>query len=174
MAAADDGEAGPLPGALPITPTIDPEWIIVEDGFTLAREHEVELLFAIGNGYVGSRGSLAEGSALSARATFIAGVYDCESGSAPALALLTDWTRLSATIDRRPLRLDRGHNLEHRRILDMRQGALWREWRCQDEAGRITRVRALRLASMAARHLLVQCVALCDKETASSSAPQLS
>lgn len=101
MAAADDGEAGPLPGALPITPTIDPEWIIVEDGFTLAREHEVELLFAIGNGYVGSRGSLAEGSALSAPATFIAGVYDCESGSAPALALLTDWTRLSATIDGR-------------------------------------------------------------------------
>ena len=42
----------------------------------LAREHELELLFAIGNGYAGSRGSLAEGSALSAPATFIAGIYD--------------------------------------------------------------------------------------------------
>jgi kojibiose phosphorylase len=40
----------------------------------------------------------------------------------------------------------------------MRQGVLWREWRHQDDAGRITRLRALRLASLADRHLLVQCV----------------
>jgi hypothetical protein len=51
---------------LPAMPTNDPEWILVEEGFTPAREHELESLYAIGNGYVGSRGSLAEGSALSA------------------------------------------------------------------------------------------------------------
>jgi trehalose/maltose hydrolase-like predicted phosphorylase len=54
----------------PLAPTGDPEWIIVEDGFTLTREHEVESLFAMRNGYVGSRASLAEGCALSAPATF--------------------------------------------------------------------------------------------------------
>ena len=70
---------------LPATPTGDPGWILVEEGFTLAREHEVESLFAIANGYVGSRGSLAEGSALSAPATFVAGVYDSEAGSVPGL-----------------------------------------------------------------------------------------
>ena len=42
----------------------------------------------------------------------------------------------------------------------MRQGILWREWRHQDEAGRITRLRALRLASLADRHLLVQCMTI--------------
>jgi trehalose/maltose hydrolase-like predicted phosphorylase len=145
---------------LPAAPTVDPGWILVEEGFTLAREHELESLFAIGNGYVGSRGSLAEGSALSAPATFVAGVFDSEAGSVPGLAPTADWTRLSGTIDGQPLQLDRGHNLEHRRILDMRQGILWREWRHQDEAGRITRLRALRLASMADRHLLVQCVTI--------------
>ena len=145
---------------LPAVPTVDPGWILVEEGFTLAREHELESLFAIGNGYAGSRGSLAEGSALSAPATFVAGVFDSEPGSVPGLAPTADWTRLSATIDGHPLRLDRGHNLEHRRILDMRQGILWREWRHQDEAGRITRLRALRLASLADRHLLVQCVTI--------------
>ena len=108
----------------PVAPTGDPGWLLVEEGFTLAREHEVESLFAIGNGYVGSRGSLAEGSALSAPATFVAGVFDSEPGSMPGLAPTADWTRLSATIDGHPLRLDRGHNLEHRRILDMRQGIL--------------------------------------------------
>ena len=56
--------------------SVDAEWVIVEEGFTLAREHEVESLFAIGNGYAGSRGSLGEGYALSAPATFVAGVYD--------------------------------------------------------------------------------------------------
>jgi len=145
---------------LPAVPADDSEWILVEDGFTLAREHEVESLFAIGNGYVGSRGSLAEGCALSAAATFVAGVFDSEPGSVPELALTADWTRLSATIEGQPLRLDQGQNLDHRRILDMRQGILWREWRHQDNAGRITRLRALRLVSLADRHLLVQCVTI--------------
>ena len=146
--------------ALPATPTDDPGWILVEEGFTLSREHEVESLFAIGNGYAGSRGSLAEGSALSAPATFVAGVFDSEAGSVLSLAPTADWTRLSATIEGQPLRLDRGQNLDHKRILDMRQGILWREWRHQDEGGRITRLRALRLASMADRHLVVQCVTI--------------
>jgi kojibiose phosphorylase len=143
---------------LPLARTEDPGWIIVGEGFTPEREHELESLFAIGNGYAGSRGSLAEGSALSAAATFVAGVFDSEAGTVPSLAPTADWTRLSATIDGQPLRLDRGQNLEHRRILDMRHGILWREWRHQDGAGRITRLRALRLASLADRHLLVQCV----------------
>ena len=143
---------------LPLARTDDPGWILVEEGFTPEREHELESLFAIGNGYAGSRGSLAEGSALSTPATFVAGVFDSEAGSVPSLASTADWTRLSGTIEGQPLRLDRDHNLEHRRTLDMRQGVLWREWRHQDRAGRITQLRALRLASLADRHLLVQCV----------------
>jgi len=145
---------------LPAAPTDEPGWILVEEGFTVAREHEVESLFAIGNGYAGSRASLAEGSALSAPATFAAGVFDSKPGSVPELAPIADWTRLSATINGHPLRLDRGYNLEHRRILDMRQGIFWREWRHRDEAGRITRLRALRLASLADRHLLLQCATI--------------
>jgi kojibiose phosphorylase len=145
---------------LPVALTDDPEWTLVEEGFTLAREHEVESLFAIGNGYVGSRGSLAEGSALSTPATFVSGVFDSDASSLPGLAPTADWTRLSTTIDGHALRLDRGHNLEHRRILDMRQGILWREWRHQDESGRVAQVRVLRLASLADRHLLVQCATI--------------
>ena len=77
------------------TPTSDPDWVLIEDGFTLAREHEVESLSAIGNGYVGSRGSLAEGCSLSAPATFVAGAFDMEeSGSGLGLARVADWTRL--------------------------------------------------------------------------------
>ncbi len=105
----------PLSGAdlycleLPVACTEDPGWILVQEGFTAEREHELESLFAIGNGYVGSRGSLAEGSPLSVPATFVAGVFDSEAGSVPGLATTADWTRLSATIDGHPLRLDRGN-----------------------------------------------------------------
>jgi kojibiose phosphorylase len=38
----------------------------------------------------------------------------------------------------------------------MRQGILWREWRFEDAAGRITNLYGFRLASMADRHLLLQ------------------
>jgi trehalose/maltose hydrolase-like predicted phosphorylase len=152
--------AAPRPLDLPVAPTADPEWILVEEGFTLAREHEVESLFAIGNCYAGSRGSLAEGCALSAPATFAAGVFDARTGSVPELARLGDWTRLSVTVEGHPLRLDHGHYLEHRRILDLRQGMVWREWRHQDGGGRVTRLRELRLASLADRHLMVQSVTL--------------
>jgi trehalose/maltose hydrolase-like predicted phosphorylase len=148
------------PADLPVAPTLDPPWVLVEEGFTLAREHELESLFAIGNGYVGSRGSLAEGTALSAPATFVAGIFDSEAGSVPGLAPTADWTRLSTTIDSHALRLDHGHNLEHRRVLDMRQGILWREWRHQNAGGEITRLQMLRLASLADRHLLLQCTTI--------------
>jgi trehalose/maltose hydrolase-like predicted phosphorylase len=54
----------------------------------------------------------------------------------------------------------------------MRQGILWREWRHQDESGRITRLRALRLASMADRHLLVQCVTIMPENFSGLDVPQ--
>ncbi len=137
-------------------------WLLVEEGFTLAREHEVESLFAIGNGYVGNRGSLAEGSPLSAPATFLAGVFEHpdKPGAVPQLLTLPDWTGVRVWIDDRPLNMQDGEILEHRRILDFRRGLLWREWRHRESNGRITRVLAFRLTSLADRHLLFQSVIL--------------
>ena len=137
-------------------------WLLVEEGFTLAREHEVESLFAIGNGYVGNRGSLAEGSPLSAPATFLAGVFEHSDkpGAIPQLMTLPDWTCVRVWIDDQPLNMQEGEVLEHRRILDMRRGILWREWRHRSPDGRITRILAYRLASLADRHLLLQSVIL--------------
>ena len=51
-----DSEAAVQPSQLR---TSDPQWLLIDEGFTLAREHETESLFAIANGYVGNRGSLA-------------------------------------------------------------------------------------------------------------------
>ena len=54
----------------------DADWLIVEDGFTPTREHEIESIFAISNGHLGSRAALAEGNPMSAPATFVAGLFD--------------------------------------------------------------------------------------------------
>ncbi|HYH00378.1 MAG TPA: glycosyl hydrolase family 65 protein [Terriglobales bacterium] len=137
-----------------------PGWLLLEEGFALAREHEVESLFAIANGYVGNRGSLAEGTALSAPATFAAGVFEASSkpGTVPGLFVLPDWTEVRALIEGQELNMSQGQVLEHRRILDMHHGVLWREWRHRDVNGRITRVTAFRLASLSDRHLLVQSI----------------
>ncbi|HEY8446243.1 MAG TPA: glycosyl hydrolase family 65 protein [Thermomicrobiales bacterium] len=146
---------------LPASLTTDPTWVLVEEGFTLPREHEVESRFAVSNGYVGVRGSLPEGSRLSAPATYVAGVFDTVSNgnptnSVPELVIAPDWTCLRISVEGSPLTLEAGHIVEHRRVLDLRQGIFWREWRHRDENGRITQLHFLRLASLADRHALAQ------------------
>jgi glycosyl hydrolase family 65 len=140
----------------PLAPTSDRGWLLVVEGFTSIREHEIESIFAVANGYVGARASLEEGSRVSQPATFVAGIYvdDPASTLGPALAVLPDWAHLQITADGDRVSIESGRVLEHRRVLDLRQGALWREWRQQDVRGRITRVRFLRLASLADRHVL--------------------
>ena len=147
---------------LPIAPSADLGWLLVEEGFTLVREHEIESIFAVANRYIGTRALLEEGCRLSQPATFAAGVYadDPASGLGPGLAVLPNWPHLEVAVDGNRLSMELGRVIEHRRMLDLRQGVLWREWRQQDSTGRITRVRFLRLASLADRHILLQSVAL--------------
>ncbi len=139
-------------------PTDDSTWRLIEEGFTLAREHEVESLFSIANGYFGSRGSLGEGSPLSAPATFVAGVFehDAGPGAVPALVIFPGWAGIRVWVEGELLSMTEGEVLEHRRVLDLRSGILWREWRHRDVHGRVTRIVLLRLASLADKHLLVQ------------------
>lgn len=163
--------------------TPDPAWLLAEEGFTLAREREIESLLAIGNGYVGNRGSLAEGSPLSAPATFAAGIFmHPPPPSVPELLVLPDWTGVRIWIGGQPLSMHEGQVVEHRRVLDLRQGVLWREWRHRDPNGRVTYLTAFRLVSLADRHLLVQWLVLrpenyggrVDFESSIELAPHLS
>ena len=92
--------------------------MLSEEGFTLGREHEVESLFAIANGYVGNRGSLAEGSPLSAPATFAAGIFNRmrKAGHAGVIRVARLDRRAPPWIEERPLSMEHGQILEHRRF----------------------------------------------------------
>ncbi|HET7057799.1 MAG TPA: glycosyl hydrolase family 65 protein [Nitrospiraceae bacterium] len=157
-------EAGVKPASLfiPVTPpfTIDPSWALVEDGFSLAREHEIESICTVTNGYAGTRGSLAEGASLSSPATFLAGVFEASADSPASLSLvvLPDWTQLQVFVDRVPFSLETGDILEHRRILDLQHGLLYRTWRHRDRAGRVTHLQFVRMVSLHDRHLFLQSI----------------
>jgi trehalose/maltose hydrolase-like predicted phosphorylase len=143
-----------------LSPCPDPAWALIEDGVNPAREREVESLFAIGNGYLGMRASIADGSSSSRPSTFVAGIYVADKTIGTRLGVLPNWLHVELTVEDEPLSLKSGTVLAHRWQLDLRQGALWREWRHQDPAGRITRVTFVQLASLADRHVLMQSLAI--------------
>jgi kojibiose phosphorylase len=147
---------------LPARRTRDPRWLIVEDGWTPAREQEIESLFAVANGYAGTRGSLEEDGVYSNPATFLAGVFDRgpQPTSVPELAVAPNWIEVHLRTPDGPVTLAAGTTLEHARFLDLRQGIAWRDWLHRDASGRETRIRTLRFASLAERHALVQSVAI--------------
>ncbi len=163
-----------------VAPTPDASWLLIEEGFNRAREHETGSLFAVSNGYVGTRGTLAEGAKFAAPATLVAGVFTVPNpGAIPELISVSDWTSLAISVSGLPLSMEHGETLEHRRILDFRQGILWRDWRHCDPQGRITLLRFLRLASLADRHLVLRSLMLTaenysDRVRMQSSFPEVS
>ena len=155
-------------GDFVLSPSSDPGWLLVEEGVDPAREREIESLFALGNGYLGVRASIAESARFSHPSTFVAGIYVADGGIGPRLAVLPDWLQVEATVEEERLSLEGGRALAHHRRLDLRQGVLWREWRQQDPSGRITRLTYAQLASLADRHMLLQSVEVTAENYAGS------
>ena len=136
-------------------PTDDPTFLIVEEGYNPVREREVESIFTVGNGYLGTRGSLAEQDEASSPTTLVAGVFDRRSQRAPdEMPIFPDWLFTRIYVDDERLQMKRKNIVEHRRILDMRKGLLFRELLYEDITDRVTRVLFLHFASLADPHAL--------------------
>jgi kojibiose phosphorylase len=138
-------------------PSADQGWLLAVEGFDPFREREIETWLTIANGETGTRGSLEEGSYASTPATLVAGVFGDDTGELhirqPVPA--PDWLCLRLVVDGMALNLANGEVLEHRRLLDMNQGLVFRFWRQRDRVGRTTLVRTVRFASLDDRALLV-------------------
>jgi trehalose/maltose hydrolase-like predicted phosphorylase len=150
-----------------LTPTADPDWVLTESGYDPTREAGIEARFAVGNGFLGVRGSrsVSRGPTwttwqhtltwASWPRTYIAGLFDTPNTEPPVPALVPghDWLRSRLWIDGESLLLRFGQVLDHRRQLDMRRGMLITSWRQLLPSGRTVRVRTLRFASQADRAL---------------------
>jgi trehalose/maltose hydrolase-like predicted phosphorylase len=158
---------------------LDPRWALTVDGWVPKSEPGIEAVFALVNGYLGTRAALEEGSDASNPATFINGVFDTVTeevvqaaatpehqiiaAPTPELVVAPDWSRLRVTVEGAPLDVESAELLEQRRTLDMRRGVLIREWRVRSGT-RTTRLRSLRFASLDDRHVLGQVLELTPED----------
>jgi len=129
------------------------EWQITESGFEPGRANLLETLFTVGNGRLGTRGSLEEGHVGELSGTFLSGVYDGYQVPVIDLVNAPDWLSFVVTVDGMRLDVQSCSVVEHERALDFRHGVLHRRTVFQDAAGRRTRLDTVRFASFADRRL---------------------
>jgi kojibiose phosphorylase len=128
-------------------------WLITEDGFTAALASTYETLFTTGNGYLGTRGSLEEGHEGALPGTFLRGLFDHHDSAVPDLVKAPDWLSLVVTVSGIRLDVTSVSVIRHRRVLDMREGMLFRDTVFEDAQGRRTRLETVHFASGADQHL---------------------
>ncbi|WP_051261585.1 beta-phosphoglucomutase family hydrolase [Desulfovibrio inopinatus] len=139
-------------------------WRLSYTGFDPGDEKLRETLCAIGNGYIGTRGCF-EGEMASFSfypGTYIAGIYNCVPTEIHGRQIYNNdfvncpnWLLFELKIGRSdfksPLAMEL---LSHAQTLSMKDAVFERTIVCRDELGRITRIRSMRLASMANPHVL--------------------
>jgi kojibiose phosphorylase len=136
-------------------PSPDRSFLVVEEGFNPLREREVESVFTMANGYLGTRGSLPEQDESSNPATLVSGIFDRRSQRAPEeLVIFPDWLFTRIYVDEERLQMRRKNIVEHRRVLDMNKGVVFRELLYEDITDRLTLIRFACFVSMADPHLL--------------------
>jgi trehalose/maltose hydrolase-like predicted phosphorylase len=158
----------------------DPDlaWRIEQEGFDPAREHAVESLFTLGNGYLGVRGALDAPLPVSQGDLFIAGVYDRKQPQRPysepeflhignadyrftELVSVPFPFRVQVMVEGERLDLANAGCRTHRRVLDLREGTLRSDTHFATNGGRLTMLRTRRCASAVDYHLLMQEVRVC-------------
>jgi alpha,alpha-trehalose phosphorylase len=167
------------------TPYTEEEaWRVEQEGFDPAREHDMESLFTIGNGYLGVRGALDTPLPGSHADLFVAGIYDRKHSERPysELEFLTEGReddmhaelvslpfpfRVRVSVDGRPFDMMQGPWRSLRRVLDLRRGRLHLRYLFEDEEGLRTSIETWRSASLDDPHLLLQEVSVtCENHDA--------
>lgn len=128
------------------------EWWIEESSFDLDKINLNETLFSVGNGYLGTRGSLEEGHTASRPGTFINGIFDPHDADVNSLVNAPDWLPCLIWVNGERLSLQTARIIEHRRILDMKHGLLYRLTKLENARGLITRYESVRYANFFDQH----------------------
>lgn len=136
----------------------DNNWVVIENEFDAARLHHTETLFALGNGYLGVRGSFEEGYPGAWPATLIHGIFDDAPLVYTELANAPDWLPLVIRVNGERFRMERGEVLSYSRQLDLHRGVLSRDVRWRSPAGHTLDLHFERFVSLADPHIVaLQC-----------------
>jgi trehalose/maltose hydrolase-like predicted phosphorylase len=131
-------------------------WIITEDSFIPQKQHHMETLFTIGNGYLCTRGATEEIFPDNRRATFIHGIFDDVPLVFTELVNAPDWLPLGIYLDGERFSMDRGSIQEYKRQLDLKTGLLTRKVRWVSPSGKGVHLTFERFTSLDDEHLLCQ------------------
>ncbi|WP_136519522.1 glycoside hydrolase family 65 protein [Cellulomonas telluris] len=160
-----DDEAGP-PSPLDRVRFPAAPWRLVETSFATHDLGTTETLFAVGNGYLGIRGSTTEGRPSHAHGAYVNGFHETWPIRHPEEAFgfaevgqtivnVPDATVMRLYVDDEPLVLGVADLVEYERALDLAAGLLTTELVWRTPSGNRVQVRSRRMVSMASRHLAV-------------------
>jgi kojibiose phosphorylase len=130
-------------------------WVVKENSFDARCQNHTETVFALGNGYMGTRGTFEEGYPGENRATFVHGVFDDVPGSFTELANLPDWTELTLILAGERFDLSTGEVLAFERSLDMHNACLKRTVTWRSPLGHTSKLEFKRFTSLADNHISV-------------------
>ena len=128
-------------------------WVVEIEGSDPGEEASKESRLAVGNGYLGIRGTIDEGGPGSTPGTFVAGLFDGPEAGVENLVAAPDLAMVRIWLDGTPLEPWRWREPEDRRRIDLRALRKMRELRFTDPAGRCWLLAGERFASLARPHL---------------------
>ena len=157
------------PAAPTRTLEVDP-WKIIETRLRPEFSKKHESIFALGNGYMGLRGTFEEGicfdgggpwdSEHSCRGAYVNHVYEYHDyvynwrrtaypPRGHTILTIADYSRVLITVDGEEFRMDLGTVESYSRVLDMRRGILTRELDWTSPSGKMLHIKVEKFLSMA-------------------------
>lgn len=127
-------------------------WSVAEPGFDPTQQRRWESTLTIGNGMLGTRGSLEERFPDDQPSTLIHGLWDDAPIVYTELANAFDWTAFDLWIDGEALRMDRGAVAAYSRRLDLHNGELRRHFYWTTPTGATVQISFRRVANVADPH----------------------
>lgn len=123
------------------------QWLICQDEYNPKQNLKYETLFALTNGYMGTRGSYEEGTKISLPANYINGVFDRSEAFMRELANTASWVGIKLYVERSLIGVEDCEILEFKRVLDMKKALLAKRMVLRDSEGRETLIEGYRFLS---------------------------
>jgi alpha,alpha-trehalose phosphorylase len=139
-------------------------WSIVERKFHPEFIAQMEAVLALGNGYLGMRGTPEEGGPFAQNGTFVNGFYESWpivygeeaygfARKGQTMLNATDSKIIKLFVDDEPFWLPSANIRSYHRQLNMKAGTLDREILWETPSGKLVRIRSRRLISLQQRHV---------------------
>ena len=142
-------------------------WSITENEFKIENKHHNESIFALGNGYMGLRGTFEEDYTGSKNETtpgfYVNGIYGSEKiiygeeapnqpDTSQTIVNLADWTSINLYIAGEKLDLLTGEVIDYERTLNMKEGYLKRSFFWISPKGKKMKITITRIISLNYQH----------------------